>query len=129
MSHEHAPKLDAVDNEYLDEVYYTAYAALSEEERSHQHLVVNEVLRRVDADIALLGMIADEPDPAMRIALDQRQARARRVLREVAWTGMRNQVRRRMQRDGLTLDGRTDRTSQSRQPLFDLSNGQFGVAS
>jgi hypothetical protein len=129
MSHERAPKLDAADNEYLDEIYYTAYAALSEEKRSHQHLVVNEVLRRVDADIALLGMIADEPDPAMRIALDQRQARARRVLRELAWTGMRNQVRRRMQRDGLTLDGRTDRASRSRQRLFGRSTGQFGVAS
>lgn len=115
MSHERAPKLDAADNEYLDEIYYTAYAALSEEERSRQHLVTNEMLRRVDADIALLGMIADEPDPAMRIALDQRQARARRVLRELAWTPTRNQVRRRMQRDGLTLDGQPGRASQPRQ--------------
>jgi hypothetical protein len=109
MSHERAPKLDAADDEYLDATYYTAYAALPEEARSHQYLVVNEMLRRVDADIALLGMIADEPDPAMRVALEQRQSRARRVLGELAWTGMRNQVRRRMKRDGLTLDGRTNR--------------------
>jgi hypothetical protein len=109
MSHERAPKLDAADDEYLNEIYHTAYAALSKEAQSHQYLVVNEMLRRVDVDIGLLGLIAEEPDPAMRVALEQRQARARRVLGELAWTGVRNQVRRRMKRDGLTLDGRTNR--------------------